>query len=267
MKKFFSVLMLFIMVAGFMINTAEAARFGGGRSFGAQRSFSGFSRMQPPQRAISQTPRPNRWLAPLAGLAMGGLLAYLFMGHGVGISILSWLAIFSVGLLIVSFLRRKFQMSAAQNNQFRGNNVFDMQSHFQSQQAYTPGNNTFSQPTVVFEQQAFLRDAKVKFIRLQAAFDAGDLNDLREFTSPEVFAEIKLQLQERGQEKNYTEVVSLDAELVDMAAGKQSTVVSVQFSGTIREALNAPAEAFNEVWHFQTNNRLENGIVIGVQQN
>ena len=36
------------------------------------------------------------------------------------------------------------------------------------------------------------------FIRMQAANDSGDLNDLRAFTTPEMFAAVKLDLQERG---------------------------------------------------------------------
>lgn len=52
-----------------------------------------------------------------------------------------------------------------------------------------------------FDAEAFIRTAKVNFIRLQAANDAGNLDDIREFTSPEMFAEIKMQMGERGQAK------------------------------------------------------------------
>ena len=49
-----------------------------------------------------------------------------------------------------------------------------------------------------FDAAGFERIAKMIFIRLQAANDAGDLNDLRAFTTPEMFAAVKLDLQERG---------------------------------------------------------------------
>jgi predicted lipid-binding transport protein (Tim44 family) len=49
-----------------------------------------------------------------------------------------------------------------------------------------------------FDTEAFLRHAKASFIRMQAAWDRSDVNDLREFTTPEVFAELQLQIQERG---------------------------------------------------------------------
>ena len=94
-----------------------------------------------------------------------------------------------------------------------------------------------------------------------------DLNDLREFTAPEVFAEIQLQLQERGEEINKTEVVSLNAELLDVTSESPFTIASVKFSGMIREMVNAPAELFSEVWHFRKENNKNNWLVAGVQQN
>ena len=56
------------------------------------------------------------------------------------------------------------------------------------------------------------------FIRLQAANDAGDLNDLRAFTTPEMFAAVKLDLQERGPTAQRTDVVRVDAEVLDVAS-------------------------------------------------
>jgi predicted lipid-binding transport protein (Tim44 family) len=49
-----------------------------------------------------------------------------------------------------------------------------------------------------FDVAGFTRNAKVNFIRLQAASDTGNLNDIREFTTPEMFAELKMELAERG---------------------------------------------------------------------
>ena len=49
---------------------------------------------------------------------------------------------------------------------------------------------------------------------MQAAWDKADFNDLREFTTPEVYAELKMQIQERGDVADFTDVVSIDAELL-----------------------------------------------------
>jgi predicted lipid-binding transport protein (Tim44 family) len=49
-----------------------------------------------------------------------------------------------------------------------------------------------------FDSEGFSRTAKMIFIRLQAANDTADLDDLRRFTTPELFASIRLEIQERG---------------------------------------------------------------------
>jgi predicted lipid-binding transport protein (Tim44 family) len=95
----------------------------------------------------------------------------------------------------------------------------------------------------------FTRVAKQVFIRLQAANDAGDVDDLRRFTTPELFASLRADLLERGSTKQQTDVVQLDAEVVDVAQDDGRDVVSVRFHGLIREAADAGADPFNEVWH------------------
>jgi predicted lipid-binding transport protein (Tim44 family) len=100
-----------------------------------------------------------------------------------------------------------------------------------------------------FDTEAFLRHAKSSFIRLQAAWDKGDVNDLREFTSPEVFGELKMQIQERGGNPDFTDVVSIDAQLLGIETTENDYLASVQFNGMMRNAPNAPAEPFAEVWN------------------
>ena len=118
-----------------------------------------------------------------------------------------------------------------------------------------------------FDSAGFLRHAKTYFIRLQAAWDKADVNDLREFTSPEMFAEMKLQLQERGASANHTDVVSLDAELLGMETVGNDYLASVKFSGMIRESENAVAEPFTEVWNLSKPVSGNGGwILAGIQQ-
>jgi predicted lipid-binding transport protein (Tim44 family) len=87
------------------------------------------------------------------------------------------------------------------------------------------------------------------FVRLQAANDAGDVEDLRKFTTPELFASLRLDLQERGATRQQTDVVQLTARVVDTALEGHQQVASVRFDGLIREELNGPAAPFDEVWH------------------
>jgi predicted lipid-binding transport protein (Tim44 family) len=100
-----------------------------------------------------------------------------------------------------------------------------------------------------FDLPAFERVAKMIFIRLQAANDKGDLDDLRQFTTPEMFAAIRLDLQERGNEPQQTDVEKVDAQVVDYAVEEGKHIVSVRFQGVVREETGAVAVPFDEVWH------------------
>ena len=88
----------------------------------------------------------------------------------------------------------------------------------------------------------FERLAKMVFIRLQAANDAGNLDDLRKFTTPELFASLRLDLQERGAAKQQTDVVQIDAQVVEVAQENGQDIVTVRFHGLVREAADAGAE-------------------------
>ncbi|CAN7683958.1 Tim44-like domain-containing protein [Pseudoduganella sp. LjRoot289] len=100
-----------------------------------------------------------------------------------------------------------------------------------------------------FDTASFLRHAKSNFIRLQAAWDKGDSADIREFTTPEVFAELKMQIAERGAQADYTDVVTIDAELLGIENDGKDYLASVKFMGSIKSAPDALAEPFHEVWN------------------
>lgn len=118
-----------------------------------------------------------------------------------------------------------------------------------------------------FDEEAFTRQAKLNFLRLQAAFDAGNLEDIREFTSPEMFAEIRLQLEERGGAAQRTDVLNLDALVLEALEEGSRYIVSVRFSGQIREEQDAPATEFNEIWHLTRPAQGKQGwVVAGIQQ-
>ena len=112
-----------------------------------------------------------------------------------------------------------------------------------------------------------MRNAKVNFIRLQAANDAGNLDDIREFTAPEMFAEIKMGIDERKGAKQTTDVVQLDAEVLDVTEEANRYIVSVHFNGLIREEDGAAAQPFAEVWHMTKPRDGSRGWVLaGIQQ-
>ncbi len=98
-----------------------------------------------------------------------------------------------------------------------------------------------------FDVPKFLRSANSYFLRLQVAWDRGDLNDIGEFAKKEICDELEVQLKQRGDKPNRTGVEALDAELLKLESGEGIYVASVKFSGMIREENNA-AKRFMEVW-------------------
>jgi predicted lipid-binding transport protein (Tim44 family) len=118
-----------------------------------------------------------------------------------------------------------------------------------------------------FDAEAFLRVAKLNFVRLQAANDAKNLDDMREFTSPELFAEIRMQMEERGSAPQQTDVVTLNAELLEVTTEGNRHIASVHFSGMIREQVGAAAAPFSEIWHLAKPVDGSRGwTIIGIQQ-
>lgn len=99
-----------------------------------------------------------------------------------------------------------------------------------------------------FDSDGFLRQARHHFVILQQAWDAADLPRLSDLMTDELLANIRLQLQERGDRPNRTDVVTLDAELLGVESVGEHYVASVEFSGMIREEVSAGATPFREVW-------------------
>lgn len=100
-----------------------------------------------------------------------------------------------------------------------------------------------------FDLPAFERVAKMIFIRLQAANDRADLDDLREFTTPEMFAAVRLDMQDRNDAAQQTDVERIDAQLIDFEQEPTRQVASVHFKGLVREEAGQAPVPFDEVWH------------------
>ena len=117
-----------------------------------------------------------------------------------------------------------------------------------------------------FDQDAFLMNAKKYFVRLQEAWDRGDLSQLQEFATQQMFDELKQDLQARSG-VNRTEVLTLEAELLGVETANDSYLASVRFSGMIREQSDSVAESFVEVWNLTKPVSGSGGWVLaGIQQ-
>jgi predicted lipid-binding transport protein (Tim44 family) len=96
--------------------------------------------------------------------------------------------------------------------------------------------------------EAFLQVARLSFVRLQQAWDDADLPALARMTTEPLLAELRDQLAERGPAPNHTEVLTLDARLLALEEMREAFVASVEFSGLIRERIDAGAAPFRELW-------------------
>ncbi len=278
MNVFFAVLVAVVAV-GLSSGEAEARRLGGGSSFGMQRQSVAprpapsrqVAPATPTSPTAAPTPAPKRsWLGPIAGLAAGLGIASLLSHFGLGgeFANLLMMALLAMGVvLLFKFLTRR-QAPVHEPMQYAGLGRSAQASPAPSFEPAESGNGSATGTVPAgFDSAAFLRIAKLNFIRLQAANDTGNLDDIREFVTPEVFAEIKMQLDERGATTQQTDVVTLNAELLEVVTEEQRHIASVRFNGMIRESEGSAAVPFDEIWHLSKPVDGNKGWVIaGVQQ-
>lgn len=305
MKKMLIAAMMVAGALTMFMQDADAKRLGGGGSVGRQSS--NVTRQAAPAQSptLQNQPRPAQnpaaapaapqpapvaakpaspWKGVVGGLIGGALLGAALSHFGLGGAAAgmlgSLLSIALIGMVIFFIFRllRGNQSTAARpafaQPAYAGGNgataTPEIGSRLEAQSGAGAGSAAIAGNWTVpadFDVPAFLRNAKSYYIRLQASWDKADIDDLREFTTPEMFAELKLELQERGTAPNVTDVVSIDAELLGVETTGRDYLASVKFTGMIKEAQNAPAEPFAEVWNLSKPISGQTGWVLaGVQQ-
>ena len=282
-----------------MMSELSARPMGGGKSFGRQSQS--VSRM-PAQPAPAPTatrpaaapaaapapapapvaPKPSPWKGilggALLGLGLGALLSHFGLGGAMASALGAVLMIALIGgviFFIVGMLRRKSQPALRPVSAYSG-------PAYDNQPVATPeiGSGLASKPAAApvaahtpwgvpadFDTAGFLRSAKSNYIRLQAAWDKADVEDIRAFTTPEVFAELRMQIQERGAQKEYTDVVQIEAELLGIENDGKDYLASVKFWGQMKPAPDALPESFQEVWNLAKPVAGNGGwLLAGIQQ-
>ena len=275
MKHLLSIAIAAFLALGLMAQDAEAARLGGGRSFGAQRSVAPSRSVQqtPPSQAApaapaAAAPKPagNRWLGPIAGLAAGLGLGWLIGHGGLGDMMGGLLLMALVGFAVVFVIRLLTRPKDAGNLQY---------ARAGNEPAYTPplslapGIGAQPQPNIPagFDTDGFLRQAKLNFVKLQAVHDSGKLGELREFTTDSMFESIKQDLLQHGAVGQQTDVVTLDADLLEALTEGDTHWASVRFSGMIREDADGQPESFQEIWNLAKPVSGASGwLLAGIQQ-
>ncbi len=282
MKKFFIYTLLTFVTLGIGLQTAEAKRFGMGGSYGYSKKIAPKQYGQPNKsfKQPSQTTKPNaaqagktapqrsgasRWLGPLAGLAAGGLLAAMLFGDGFqGLQIMDILIFALIAFLLFKLFTRSRQQ-AATNTAHSQAGYTDTSPTQQNTQAFQANDSAYEATagggSIIgsalsedaehvpvapswFDEESFLEAAKHNFVEVQKAWDAGNLETIRSYCSPELFEQLQQHIQPGV---NHTEVDTLYAEIADMAVEGDDFIVSVRFSGFIKE--DGKLHAFNEIWH------------------
>lgn len=274
---------------------AEAKRLGGARSSGMQRQQSTQPATPPAAQpntpgaaqaapaagtaaaAAAAAPAKRSWAGPLAGLAAGLGLAALasYLGFGEAFANILLIALIGMAVLaVIGFIMRKraaagtplaMAGAGAQGNASRpvpgtriGSALAGMPAAQAQQASAIPAD---------FDAAAFVRNAKAQFMALQAANDAGDLQRLRDYLAPEMFELARTEIEARGGVAQQTEVFGLDARVLEVVEEADRYVVSVRFTGSVREQHGAVPEDLDEVWHL-TKPRAGFGgwVVAGIQQ-
>lgn len=281
-------------VLGFFLWTlwaevAEAARLGGGKSFGSrpsyQRSAPAPSRSySAPQRDGGQTPlgstprtpgfSPTRsWGGMLGGLLLGGLIGSLLFGgaHAWGGPSLLDLVVVGGGLfLLFRFLksRRPAAVSASGYgpSPFQGPGGAPFGAGTAESSGAEAASGTQNPPWPEdFDPRGFLEEAKALYVRLQEAWDRRDLKAIQEAVSPEVYDEIRRQAEE-DPTPSRTALLWINPELLEVRTLDGWTVASVLFDVMMRETEEEMAKQVRELWHFRRQGAGDGWIVEGIQQ-
>jgi len=291
MKRVLIALFVTVLGTAFAVNDADAARrLGGGSSSGMQRAQPMKRDAAPTQNATPQrqtaptAPQPSgmsRWFGPLAGLAAGIGLAALFSHLGLGEELATFAMVLLIAAAIFFLFRMLFRRTQPQAHALRYAGGPAVEPHLGEQRVESPAGSTGGGGTgsaVVlrgasiegpsgFDPQSFVQHAKLNFTRLQTANDTGNIDELRDFTTPEMFDEIQKQIRARGTTQQKTEVVTLNAELLEVATEFREHIASVRFHGTIRETAGGAAEPFDEIWHITMPvDESRNWAIAGIQQ-
>jgi predicted lipid-binding transport protein (Tim44 family) len=306
MKKVLALVAVVLSLGMTVALDAEAKRLGGARSSGMQRTTPpatapnaqpntpGAPSQAAPAAGTAAAAAPaaaaagkRSWAGPLAGLAAGLGLAALASYFGFGEALANMMLIALVvmaALALIAFVMRKRAagngptpamagLGAARSSQqgsqqgsplgAGGTRIGSALGGFQQPAAST-------QPSAIpadFDVAAFTRNAKSQFMALQEANDARDTQRLRDYLTPDMFEVVREEVEVRGDVPQRTEVFGLEAQVIEVAEEADRYVVSVRFTGSVREQPGAVPEDLDEVWHL-TKPRTGFGgwLVAGIQQ-
>ncbi len=260
---------------------ASAKRMGGGKTFGSApthqtRQADAPSASQPAAasgaaatagRAAPAASGASRWLGPLAGIAAGGLLASMFMGDGFeGIQFLDILLLGLVAFVIYRLIasRRQAQGQPAMAG--------GMQRQMPQQAPIFGGSAAAARPVISapawFDEQRFIAAGREHFLSLQQHWDAGEMDKIAEFVTPQMLSFLSEERASLGDGFQSTYIDDLDAQLDGIDELADKTVATLTFRGVAKTSRFDQGEAFSESWRMErVNGENQPWLVAGIRQN
>lgn len=296
--KFCNVLLLLALTLGTLalaFENTQAARLGGGRSFGGKPFMS--VPAPPPQATRPSQVQPSRESAAVnrpaqapqnrgmfggmgglfGGLLAGTLIGSLLAGHGFAGG--GFLDILVIGLLIYLGLKifagRRRPAEAPAGGQ---NTAYTSQREFAPERTeHASGwgrmrSNVEDAPQASidvpdgFDTEEFLRGAKMAYTRLQESWDKRDLDDIAHFTTPAVLEKVREDMV-AASAPSTTELLLVNAQLLHVETTAEEERAEVFFDVLMRESpeQHAPASV-REIWHFLRTGSDDRWKLDGIQQ-
>ena len=298
---------LVILLAAFALSlpdSAEAARMGGGRSFGS-RPYMSTPAQRPAVRPQTPAAAPrSAQAAPqspgmfggmgglFGGLLAGTLLGSLLSGNGMGGGG-GFLDIILIGLLIyvglklfARFRNRQAQQPAPAGGMFgagrpdltndRAHQPFarndsqasgwDALRNLTGQGSQPPAAEPAVDVPAGFDTEGFLRGAKMAYTRMQQSWDRRDLNDIAQFATPTVMEALREQMAE-DPNPGKTEIMLVNAQLLGAEDEGDNVRAQVFFDVLMRERPDQETpSSVREVWHFLREGANGTWKLDGIQQ-
>lgn len=265
---------------------SDAARMGGGRSFGSSSSMSTPAqkpamRQQTAGQQSAQTSQSGRFGGMggiIGGLLAGTLLGSLLAGNGFsggGFFDLIILAIiaFVAYKLFIKFRQAKSPAPAPVGDSIgfspmQRNMSGNPSSFGQYEERGTQRSETYQKMDIPanFNVNEFLRGAKLAYTRLQKSWDERNMEDIAQFVTPPVMDVLKEDLA-ANPNPGKTDILQINADLVDVEQDGESQRAQVYFDVLMRENEQDPApEQVREIWHFVKKGDTGNWKLDGIQQ-
>lgn len=296
--KFKNLTAIFVCVALVFSQSAFAARVGGGKSYGMQRSANpSYSQQQgvPPSGA-TQGAQPRSGMgagtAALLGAAAGAAGGYMLgrssqnnASGGQSVQPQHSFPWGTIGILaILLFLglmlfRRKANAGFSTNNNqinpapsnFNIPTINRTNSAANAQSApntgippQAPASPNMNRMPDGVETMYFLRQVKGMFLHIQSMNNPDNVAEVEKYMTPSLYQEIKSSITGNSFVADFS---TLDCQLLDCEVNGNQLIASVKFYGMVSEEPNQPSKPFSEIWNFvKTDLATGKWVVAGIQQ-